>query len=233
MVWVKYIDHTYWEENKFFKEGTFPFLIDKDDVISINCWSTIGGTFIGIQKQNGEKIIFKNKPRKMNKDEIELKYQEFCKTSSDINMHLPTLREYYDTCDHVTEMGVRGCVSLMAALASNAKKVVAYDIHNVWVPKVEKLTFHCADDLEVEIEETDFLFIDTLHDYDQLKAELELHAPKVRKWIGFHDTFFFARRGESGGKGLMDAIDEFLSENTGWSICYHSDENNGLTIIQK
>lgn len=169
----------------------------------------------------------------MTEAEIESKYWGFVHTPSDINEHLPTLRSYYDKCNHVTELGVRGCVSLFAALASKASSVVAVDIFDVWTPKVEKLTFICADDLKIELEPTDFLFIDTRHCYEQLIQELNLHAKKARKYIGFHDTFIFGIHGDDGGKGLLQAIHEFLQQNKEFSICYHTDVNNGLTIIHR
>jgi hypothetical protein len=98
---------------------------------------------------------------------IEDKYEELCRTPSDINEHLPALRRYADKCEHVTEFGVRGCISLHAFLASKAKKVVAYDIANVAVPDCDKLTFINANvlTLEIRIEPTDLLFIDTLHTF--------------------------------------------------------------------
>lgn len=164
---------------------------------------------------------------------IQEQYEEFCKTPSDINEHLPALRKYYDECNHVTEIGVRGCVSLHAALSSNAKKVVAIDILNVAVPESDKLQFICANDLEIEIEPTDFLFIDTWHIYDQLKKELELHAVKVKRWIGMHDVYTFGINGEGGGVGLLPAINEFLANNKDWVIVYHTNSNNGLMIIER
>lgn len=169
----------------------------------------------------------------MTKEEIQHKYEEFCVTESDINLHLPTLKSYYDKCDSVTELGVRGCVSLFAALASNAKKVVAVDIFNVWVPECDKLTFICADDLTIEIEETDFLFIDSRHCYEQCIVELMLHGNKAKKYIGFHDTFIFGTHGDDGKEGLNAAINEYLKYNHEWSICYQTEINNGLTIIEK
>lgn len=169
----------------------------------------------------------------MTKEEIELKYQEFKNTPSDINEHLETLRGYADHCESVTEFGVRGCVSLFAFLASNAKRVVAVDILNVWVPDVPKLTFINADDLTIEIEETDFLFIDSYHTGSHLKKELDLHAGKVNKYIGFHDTGFFGITGEDGQPGLMVTINEFLSNHPEWRIIYSTDKNNGLTIMQR
>lgn len=169
----------------------------------------------------------------LTKNQIEEQYQRNVITPSDINQHLPKLREYADICEHVTEIGVRGCVSLHAFLASNASKVVAIDILNVATPDYEKLQFICASSLDIEIEKTDFLFIDSLHTYEQLKAELNLHGKNVNKYIGFHDTFMFGKNGEDGGRGLNQAIDEFIEENKEWSVDYVTNVNNGLTILSK
>lgn len=165
---------------------------------------------------------------------IEETYRQLCHTMSDINKHLPTLRKYADECDHVTEIGVRGCVSLYAFLSSNASKVVAIDIHNVDTPAVEKLQFICADDLTIEIEPTDLLFIDSKHTYEQLKQELSLHSKNVSKYIAMHDTFTFGRNSDDGTVlGLMDALEEFLESDKSWQICYSTEINNGLTIIKR
>lgn len=165
--------------------------------------------------------------------EITQRFNELCNTPSDINEHLTILKQYADRCNTVTEFGVRGCVSTFAFLSSNAQKVVSYDIFDVAVPKVDKFTFICADVLEIEIEQTDMLFIDTKHCYKQLKQELELHSKKVNKYISFHDTFIFGLNGDDGDKGLLFAINEFLELNKNWVMCYHTDVNNGLTIIEK
>lgn len=164
---------------------------------------------------------------------IEEKFQELCRIPSDINEHLGTLRNYADRCEHVTEFGVRGCVSLHAFLASKAKTVVAYDIANVAVPDCEKLTFINKDVLLVEIEPTDMLFIDTCHTHNQLRAELHLHAGKVKHFIAMHDLAMFGITGEDGGPGLKPALNEFLAAHPEWKICYVTQANNGLTIIER
>lgn len=169
----------------------------------------------------------------MTQSQIELEYLRASTTPSDINEHLPKLREYAEQCDHITEMGVRGVVSTWAFLASKAKKVVAIDILNVAVPDVEKLQFICANDLEIEIEETDFLFIDTAHNYKQCIQELNLHGNKARKFIGFHDTGIFGEHGDDGGKGLNHAIDEWIFINRQWVKDYKTLINNGLTILKR
>jgi hypothetical protein len=93
--------------------------------------------------------------------------------------------------------------------------------------------FVLGDTTEIEIEETDFLFIDTLHTYTQLKKELALHPSKVKKYIGFHDTTTFAQVGEYKEVGLWPAIEEFLSSNPEWVIAEKFENNNGLTILKK
>lgn len=165
---------------------------------------------------------------------IEEQFHELCLMPSDINEHLPVLRQYADRCEHVTEFGVRGCVSLHAFLASTAKKVVAYDIANVAVPECEKLTFINANVLKVGIEKTDMLFIDTLHTFQQLYDELNMHAEMVSRYIAMHDTTMFGDCGEDGGRGLNAAILKFIiDDKPWWRECYRSTANNGLTILER
>lgn len=169
----------------------------------------------------------------MTTEAIEARYQELVRTPSDINEHLPILRQYADQCEHVTEFGVRACTSLHAFLASKAKTVVAYDILNVAVPDVPKLTFINADVLTVEIAPTDLLFVDTVHTAVQLTQELVLHANKVKKWVAMHDFFIFGDHGEDGKPGLRPALIWFIQQYPHWRICYQTDANNGLVIIER
>ena len=104
-----------------------------------------------------------------------------------------------------------------------------------------------ANVLDVNIEQTDMLFIDTWHQYDQLKQELHKHAKFVNKYIVLHDTFTFGIHGENssgcGGIvltdhlndpiGLLPALIEFMIEYPEWKFKYHSIKNNGLTVIER
>lgn len=187
---------------------------------------------------------------------IQEKYKDKCKHKSDINELLPILKDYADRCDHVTEMGVRYFVSTYAFLYSTAKNVVGIDIEAQMeqfneckqLCELENKSFKyiIGDTLNIDIDETDFLFIDTWHEYGQLKSELNRHHSKVSKYIGFHDTTTYAHIGEtqywnvkaSGGfsqsnKGLMDAINEFLVSNPEWVIDLRLKNNNGLTILKR
>jgi hypothetical protein len=177
--------------------------------------------------------------------ELEQLYNEKCSIVSDINEHLPTLKKYAYECEHITEMGVRWVVSTYALLMGKPKKMISYDINGInWESIAEMVKtdtsfeFRVANTLDLEIEETDLLFIDTLHNYNQLSGELKLHGNKSRKYIIMHDTTLFEWIGESyNGKvdevGLWPAIAEFLEQNPHWDILERYENNNGLTILKR
>lgn len=173
--------------------------------------------------------------------DFEKEYQNACDTGSDINEHLPTLSTLTSECDHVTEMGVRYGVSTRAFLRHNVS-YVGYDINDHGIGEYfenarkfgKNVTFHVKSTLEVEIDKTDLLFIDTLHNYSQLKEELRLHADKVSKYIVLHDTTLFELNDEvGGGPGLWPAVEEFLNWNSEWEIKERYTNNNGLTVLRR
>jgi len=198
---------------------------------------------------------------------LEEHYLKVCDTKSDINEHIPTLYKYSTKCNHITEMGVRGITSTWAFLYAFPKTLISYDLYNPsnWGGNIDEVyevalenninfSFHEKNVLEVDIEETDLLFIDTLHQYNQLKQELKKHANKVKKYIIFHDTHKFGTTDEierpnptdpygvvkfaagidtSKPSGLIKVIDEFLESNPKWKRKEVYKNNNGLTIIEK
>ena len=168
-------------------------------------------------------------------------YQEKCNEVSDIYFHLPKLKELSSKSNHVTEFGVRGGNSTIALLAGEPKTLISYDVNPAPSSLLQlkhntNFQFNQKNVLNVSIEPTDFLFIDTLHTYEQLSQELYLHGSKVRKWIAFHDTELFGLRGENyEGKhveGLRKAIYEYIEHNP-WRQIYQTSENNGLTVIER
>lgn len=180
-------------------------------------------------------------------------YQQECERESDINEHLPVLRRYAEECKHITEMGVRAVVSTWAFLDAKPQRYVGYDIgrypgvsiaHELCKEEGISFEFFQKDVLNIAIEETDFLFIDTFHTATQLQRELDLHAHKAKKYIGLHDTFTFWEKGEVSyvpvpenhtncGRGLKYAIDPFLAKHPEWMIHYKTDKNNGLIILKR
>lgn len=189
---------------------------------------------------------------------IEEGYKMNCLTPSDINEHLPILLKYGKECEHITELGVRWASSTWALLLSNPKKMISVDI--VKHPNVDEIieltkeyginySFIKSDVLDMEIENTDLLFIDTLHTYNQLTKELELHSNKVSKYIILHDTVSYGYTDEIiysdsselikhqtvNKTGLKTATLDFLNSEIGkeWSIFEEYLNNNGLLIMKK
>jgi hypothetical protein len=150
------------------------------------------------------------------------------------------LADLASKCEHVTELGVREGVSTRALLWAQPLVLRCYDIDSTHQAKWDELVavrgrtdvrFEIADSRTVDIEETELLFIDTLHVYDQLRVELERHSVKVKGYIALHDTESFRTRGEDPTKrGLWPAVEEFLALGA-FRIVKHYPDNNGLTIM--
>lgn len=189
-------------------------------------------------------------------NQIQNKYKELCKTPSDINEHLPTIKALCEGIKHVTEMGVRSCIATWAFLAANPKNYVGIDLFEhpnmIGVGLLGKsgginVKFRIADTNQIEIEPTDVLLIDTLHRYSCCKKELELHADKVRKYIIFHDVVTYGQVPETGDwlteeekrnafmgdSGIMPAITEFLQTHPEWKEFAFHENNNGLMVIKR
>ena len=171
-------------------------------------------------------------------------FSDTTKILCDIGEHLPTLKRYAEQCEHITEMGMRFGASTSAFMLANPKTFISYDIDldrqlvidcNDYAKKNGiDFRFIQQDVLTVEIEETDLLFIDTLHNYEQLKEELSLHGNKSRKYLIFHDTVSFGHSNETGvGIGLVPAIKEFVELNPHWQIKEMFYNNNGLLILER
>lgn len=144
---------------------------------------------------------FYDSPTQMPEYVLEAQYSLKCKTPSDINEHLPTLRALAFECRHITEAGVRSVVSSYAfATALKGKpdhKLVQVDLEKS--PNVTKFQAECAaervntifyeeSDLTCPVAETDLLFIDTWHIYGHLKRELARWHSYAKTYIVLHDT---------------------------------------------
>ena len=166
-------------------------------------------------------------------------YRELCNTPSDIWEHLPTLAALASECHHVTEMGTRYIVSTWAFLEGlkEGDTLIAIDYkhpreYNASLDSIEaeaqhkgvNFVFKEEDTRTNEIEETDLLFIDTDHTYEQLKIELERHSDKVRKYIALHDTVSCPE--------MLPAIDEWLKKGV-WKLHVHYPNNNGVSVYSR
>lgn len=172
---------------------------------------------------------------------LDVLYQQKCAEESDINEHLPRLRELAAQCDTVVELGTRYATSTVALLAGQPRQLMTVDIHpspsaNGLKPMAGRTDFRViqADSTQVEIPDCDLLFIDTIHTAEQVARELSKHVVKCRRFIVFHDTVSFGEAGE-GEKtaGINHAIRAFLQKNPEWFTVSWATNNNGLAVLSK
>lgn len=173
--------------------------------------------------------------------DFEKEYLNACERDTDIHEHLPIISELTSQCTHVTELGVGWAQSTRAFLRHDV------EIHSYeFMPQPgireffdeaksagRNVTLHVDDTRKVNIAETDLMLVDSLHIYEQVQKELELHAGKVRKYLLFHDTTLFADQGEFGGKGIWPAVQEFIDSHPEWQLVERRTNNNGLTILKR
>jgi len=184
---------------------------------------------------------------------IENEYQKEKSTKSDIDEHLHDLLTLAEDCTHVTEFGSRFGASTKAFLKAPVS-LRAYDleIHDPLMnlfkiaKKVGKdVEYEKANTLNILIEPTDLIFIDTWHSQQQLREELKLHGNAARKYLAFHDTHTYGVRDEQvdwaanpnrkaiANQGLLPAIIEFIIANPHWTFRKHKQNCNGLTILER
>jgi len=171
----------------------------------------------------------------------DLYHQAAC-VPSDIWEHVPTLMRFARMSPHITEFGTRTGVSTAALLRGEPQTLRTYDLcRQPQVAQIEATAaahgvtdfkFVDANTLTCKIEPTDFLFIDTLHTFDQVYGELSQHAGDVRKFIAIHDTTSYAEHGEiPGTRGVWEAVEEYFTSRFEWGLVDRWTNNNGLAIF--
>ena len=176
---------------------------------------------------------------------LDQRYMEIVSGKTDISEHMWLLRSMGALYPHITEMGVRYGNSTIGFLVGRPKVLRSYDITR----QIDVQRFKClasltdfefieGDSLKVEIENTDVLFLDTLHQAPQVAGELTRHSKKVRRFILLHDTETFGQVGDNGGPGIMFAVSAFLegygdSDGRDWRLHDHFKYNNGMTVLSR
>lgn len=191
---------------------------------------------------------------------VDIKLEEFytrgCLAKRAMSPHLPRLRELATGLDVAIEFGVKGGAS-SSALLLGAKRVISYDI--LATPDARRLQVIAGARWDYRIEDSrlaqfgacDLLFVDSQHDYAQVKAELEAHASKVRRWLIFHDSITFGSigaHGETGqhlwqyergmsvppeALGIRPAVDEMMASDPSWRIAKHYTDSHGLLVLER
>lgn len=193
-------------------------------------------------------------------------YQLHHQMPSDINEHLPPLRQLASECSSAVEIGIRSIVSTWGVLQGLSESpfqshnylgididAPPEDMFNLAKTLSEKnginFSFCQANDMEIELEEADMLFIDSLHTYCHLTYELEKFSPKIRKYIALHDTSApwgnvddynyhgdyseYPAHIDRSKRGLWPAVEDFLARHPEWSLHARYLNNHGFTILKR
>lgn len=183
-------------------------------------------------------------------------YDHWYARPSAIRAHLPRLQALAAGCGLAVEFGVKRAAS-SAALLLGAARVVSYDI--VPTPEAIRLQaeagsrwdYRIEDSRTAEILACDLLFVDSLHTFAQVDAELRRHAEAVRRYLVFHDTITFGSVGADGetgqhcwqyrpgvpmppeALGIRPAIDALLIRDRSWQIAAHYTDSHGLLVLER
>lgn len=196
---------------------------------------------------------------------LKQQYEEQCRTSSDIVDHIPLLHDLASQCTSVVEIGLRfmnsswGLLQGLAESDVEERHYVGIDIERPpekTLQQAQELATHNgisfqfvqADDLQIDIEPTDMLFIDSLHIYCHLFYELEKFSPHVRQYIAMHDTDepwgfmdepYYGDRSEyppaidRNKRGLWQAVIDFLAVHPEWTLHDHRTNCHGFTVLRR
>lgn len=193
-------------------------------------------------------------------------YKIHCQQPSDINEHIPTLRQLASDCSSIIEIGVRSMVStwgILKGLSESSSTNRSYLGIDLYYPPMNTLSlakelaesngisfqFLAANDMTIEIEPVDLLFIDSLHTYCHLTYELEKFSRRINKYIAMHDTSApwenrddLSYRGDyseypsnidRNKRGLWPAVLDFLERHPEWTLCARYENNHGFTILKR
>lgn len=160
-------------------------------------------------------------------DPVGLNYFIACSRHSDIVEHCPTLYEYSKQCEHITQWsGNSAATSSFLYAKPKTLVLIAASMDGLSRPAETQVRESQT------VEDTDLLFLDGTHTENVVWKQLA-YADRVRKFIILHDTEIFGVNGEHGERGIMFAVERFLTERTDWKVRFKTDKNNGLTILEK
>lgn len=147
-----------------------------------------------------------------------------------------TYKKYASKVDSIIEFGVYTGLSTCAWLSGKPDRLRSYDITDKYLSVLDELKsnakqngtdfkFAVANSLEIEAEECDLLFIDTVHTRIHCIAELNRHAGFAKKYIVLHDP--------SDWPGVFEAVIEYLHHNREWHIIEHCNKSSGLVVLER
>lgn len=154
----------------------------------------------------------------------------FSKQKSDINQHFSYLKWLAEQVQNVTEVTRRRSTSV-AFMAGEPATLKSFNYEE---PPIEWKDNHKTDydvefsdkyNEEIEIPETDLLFVKWPHDPVTVERDLKAWTPKVKRWFAYHDSQFNYR------DKIIKAVEKFINENPEWFVYSHHNFQYGLTVL--
>ena len=86
--------------------------------------------------------------------------------------------------------------------------------------------FVIGNDIEIDIEPCELLFIDTMHTEDHTFNELLRHADKISKYLVFHDV-------NPNRFDTLKGINKWWVNHSEWQLKYQDFEDCGFMVLEK
>lgn len=156
--------------------------------------------------------------------------------TGDFSSRMDAMQNLFKDVKTITELGTfQGC-STSAWLKLRPKKLITIDIKphldkDIFEIAAKEIGVHfeyiIADDMTINIEPCDLLFIDTSHTEEHTYQELKRHGNKALKYIAFHDVVEPKHQ-------TMLGIKRYLQENINkWEIFYKDLVGDGFLVLKK
>ncbi|HSX26205.1 MAG TPA: hypothetical protein VLE89_04270 [Chlamydiales bacterium] len=199
-------------------------------------------------------------------DKIYTYYAGLPARQCDIGEHMSLLRQLAKECQTVVEIGVGGVISTWGLLkglsesSSPHRRYMGVDILEPTVCNFDlarkfateqgiEVLFQMENDLYIDLDPVDLLFIDSLHTYCHLTYELETFSPKVGKYIAIHDTSEpwgdrndldyqgnyseYPASYDRNKKGTWPAVVDFLVGHPEWKLQERRLNCHGFTVLKR
>lgn len=198
--------------------------------------------------------------------ELNSQFDRACREETPMHEHVPVLKNLAMQCSSVVEIGIYDMVSswgILRGLAESHAPSRSYvgidirrppeDILNLAQNIAEKcdisFKFIEQNDMEIDIEPAELLFIDSLHTYSHLSYELEKFSSKITKFIAMHDTSDpwgsrdddaytgdyseYPSSINTAKRGLWNAVTDFLAKHPEWELYERRFNCYGFTILKR
>ncbi len=157
------------------------------------------------------------------------------KMVGDMYKRLDYIQKTFIGVETITEFGpFQGC-STAAWISLRPKKFVTVDRGvSLDIPVFQQAAeevgvsfkFVIGNDIEIDIEPCELLFIDTMHTEDHTFNELQRHADKISKYLVFHDV-------NPNRFDTLKGINKWWVNHSEWHLKYQDFEDCGFMVLEK